>query len=107
MTPRVTRMEQFLQGWMSRQKKQPGTVVDLHLAASAKQAEAQRQMNRAVLLIAINLLSNQEAHSTTTFEDIIELQIANGDELLKQHVEQGPSNAQYTSKFCLFLDRSN
>ena len=27
------------------------------------------------------------------------MQIANGDDLLKQHVEQGASNAQYTSKF--------
>ena len=27
------------------------------------------------------------------------MQIANGDELLQQHVEEGPRNAQYTSKF--------
>ena len=44
-------------------------------------------------------LTKKRIPHTTTFEDIIELQIANGDDLLKQHVEQGPSNAQYTSKF--------
>ena len=87
---------------MAEQSKETGTVVDLQLAASAKQAEAQRQMNRAVLLKllrSIYFLTKSRIPHTTTFEDIIELQIANGDALLKQHVEQGPSNAQYTSKF--------
>ena len=87
---------------MAVQAKETGTVVDLQLAASAKQAEAQRQMNRAVLLKllrSIYFLTKSRIPHTTTFEDIIELQIANGDALLKQHVEQGPSNAQYTSKF--------
>ena len=36
---------------------------------------------------------------TTTFEGLVQLQVANGEEILKQHIEQGPSNAQYTSKF--------
>ena len=87
---------------MAEQAKKTVTVVDLHLAASAKQAEAQRQMNHAVmlkLLRSIYFLTKKRIPHTTTFENIIELQIANGDELLKQHVEQGPSNAQYTSKF--------
>ena len=30
---------------------------------------------------------------------LIGLQIANGNKLLEQHIEQGPSNAQYISKF--------
>lgn len=87
---------------MAEQAKETGTVVDLQLAASAKQAEAQRQINRAVLvklLRSIYFLTKSRTPHTTTFEDIIELQIANGDALLKQHAEQGPSNAQYTSKF--------
>ena len=41
---------------MGEQAKETGTVVDLQLAASAKQAEAQRQMNRAVLLAFPTLL---------------------------------------------------
>ena len=35
----------------------------------------------------------------TTFEGLVKLQIANRDEILRHHVEQGPCNAQYTSKF--------
>ena len=35
---------------MAEQAKETGTVVDLQLAASAKQAETQRQMNCVVLL---------------------------------------------------------
>ena len=87
---------------MAEQAKETGTVVDLQLVASAKQAGAQRQMNLAVLLKlsrSIYFLTKSCIPHTTTFEDIIELQIANGDALLKQHVEQGPSNAQYASKF--------
>ena len=87
---------------MAEQAKKTGTVVNLHLAASAKQAEAQRQMNHVVLLKllrSIYFLTKKRIPHTTTFEDIMELQIANGDELLKQHVEQGPSNAQYTYRF--------
>ena len=50
-------------------------------------------MNRAVLLKllqSIYFLTRSRIPHTTTFEEIIELQIANGDALLKQHVEQGP-----------------
>ena len=36
---------------------------------------------------------------TTTFNDMIQLQIENWDEVLKQHVESGPLNAQYTSNY--------
>ena len=41
---------------MAEQAKETGTVVDLQLAASAKQAEPQRQMNRAVLLKLLRLI---------------------------------------------------
>ena len=59
-------------------------------------------MNRAVLLKllqSIYFLTKSRIPQPTTFEEIIEFQIANGDALLKQHVEQGPANDQYTSKF--------
>ncbi len=87
---------------MADQAKRTGSVVDLQLAASAKEAEVQRQKNRTILLKllrSIYFLTKSRIPHTTTFEDIVGLQIANGDDLLKQHVEQGPSNAQYTSKF--------
>ena len=32
------------------------------------------------------------------YSSVIELQIANGDILLEQHIKKNPSNAQYTSK---------
>ncbi len=66
---------------MAEQAKKTGTVVDLHLAASAKQAEAERQTNRAglmKLLRSIYFLTKKHIPHTTIFEDIIELQIANG-----------------------------
>ena len=87
---------------MAEQAKETGTIADLQLAASSKHAEAQRQMNRAVLLKllrSIYFLTKSRISHTITFEEIIELQIANRDALLKQHVEQGPANAQYISKF--------
>ena len=68
-------------GWLSRLKKRELFAVLLKLLRS------------------IYLLTKSRIPHTTTFEEIIELQIANGDALLKQHVEHGPSNAQYTSKF--------
>ena len=91
-----------ISGRMAEQAKERGTVVDLQLIASAKQLKHGEKMNRAVLvklLRSIYFLTKCCIPHTTTLEDIIELQIANGDALLKQHVEQEPSNAQYTSKF--------
>ena len=43
-------------------------------------------------------LAKDRIPHTTCFQDLIELQIENGDEVLRLHSE-GPSNAQYTSKF--------
>ena len=86
---------------MSEQAQHTGTVLDLHLAASAKQVEEERQRNRSVLLKLLRstyYLAKHRFPYTTSFKDLIELQIENGDSLLKQHTE-GPSNAQYTSKF--------
>ena len=71
------------------------------MAASAKQAEEERQKNRSMLLKLCShyfLAKNRIPH-TTTFEGQVKLQVANGDEILRHHVEQGPSNAQYTLNF--------
>ncbi len=46
----------------------------------------------------IYFLAKNRLPLTTTFDPLVQLQIANGDELL-QHVKEGPQNAQYTSKF--------
>ena len=45
------------------------------------------------------MTKNRIPAHTTTFEGLVKLQIANGDEILKHQVEEGPSNALYTSKF--------
>ena len=43
-------------------------------------------------------LAKNRLSLTTTFEKLVQLQIANGDEVLQQHVEEG-AHDQYTSKF--------
>lgn len=78
-----------------------GTVLDMHLSASAKHAEEERLRNRSVLLKllrSIYYLAKHRLPHMTSFQDLVLLQILNGDSLLKQHTE-GPLNAQYTSKF--------
>ena len=51
------------------------------------------------VLISIYFLAKNHLSLTTTFDSLVQLQIANGDKLLQQHVKEGPQNAQYTSKF--------
>ena len=51
------------------------------------------------LLRSVYFLAKNCLPLTTTFDDMIQLQIENGDEVLKQHVESGPLNAQYTSNY--------
>ena len=36
---------------------------------------------------------------STTYKDLIELQMLNGDELQEKHLGEEPSNVQYTSRF--------
>ena len=51
------------------------------------------------LLHSVHFLAKNRLLLTTTFDDMIQLQIENGDEVLKQHVESGPLNAQYISNY--------
>ena len=51
------------------------------------------------LLRSVYFLVKNRIPHTTTFEDLLALQVDNGDQLLKKHIEEGPGNAQYTSKF--------
>ena len=44
------------------------------------------------------LAKNRIPHSTT-YQELIELQVLNGDKLLDKNLGEGPSNAQYTSRF--------
>ena len=38
---------------------------------------------------------------SSIYPHFIELQVANGDKVLQKHINQGPSNVQYTSSFSL------
>ena len=85
---------------MAEQSASSGSVADLCVAAIAKQLEEERQRNRSILLKllrSIYFLAKNRIPLMTTFEGLVKLQIANGDEILKHHVEQRP-NPQYTSK---------
>ena len=45
------------------------------------------------------LLPKNHIPHSTTYKELIELHVLNGDELLEKHLSEGPSNAQYTSGF--------
>ena len=86
---------------MAEQGKEQ-SVLQLQCSAAAKEAEERRAKNRNIvlkLLRSIYFLAKNCLSLTTTFDPLVQLQIANGDELLQQHVKEGPQNAQYTSKF--------
>ena len=68
----------------------------MQCAGAAEQVEEQKKKNREIILKLMRsihfLAKNRIPHS-------IELQKLNGDELLELHLSEGPSNAQYTSRF--------
>ena len=76
-------------------------MLQLQCSAAAKEAEERRAKNRNIVLLlrSIYFPAKNRLPLTTTFDPLVQLQIANGDELLQQHVKEGPQNAQYTSKF--------
>ena len=67
-----------------------------------KRTAERRQRNRGVLLKllrSVYFLVKNRIPRTTTYTQLVELQVANGDQLLEQHINQHPLNAQYTSRF--------
>ena len=74
--------------------------------SAAQQAAECRQKNQDVLLKLLRsayfLAKNRIPH-TTVYPHLVNLQVANGDNLLEQHIKQNPSDAQYTSKFSVTL----
>ncbi len=87
---------------MAEQADKGRSVLELHCASAAKEAAERRQRNRDVLLKLLRsvyfLAKNRIPHSTT-YSQLVELQVTNGDQLLEQHINQHPLNAQYTSRF--------
>ena len=65
------------------------SVLELQCAAAARAAAEKREKNRALLLKllrSIYFLIKHRVPHTTTFQDFLALQVANGDELLGQHI---------------------
>ena len=60
------------------------------------------EMLLKLLRSAYFLAKNRIPH-TTVYLHLVNLQVANGDNLLEQHIKQNPSNAQYTFKFCMTM----
>ena len=77
-------------------------VFGMQLAGAAKAQEEKRMKNRSIilkLLRSVYFMAKEHVPHCITFTDLVGLQIENGDDTLKQHVESGAGNAQYTSSF--------
>ena len=89
---------------MAHQAEGGLSVLELQCSSAAHEATELRQRNREVLLNLLRstyfLVKNRIPH-TTIYLHMIELQVTNGDKVLQKHINQGPSNAQYTSSFSL------
>ncbi len=71
-------------------------VVELQNAHALRLAEEERVRNRVLLtklLRSVYFLAKNDIPHTTSYSDLVDLQIANGDQILEQHVTRGPSNA--------------
>ena len=78
------------------------SVLELQNAAAVKQRKQRIENNRMIILKLFRLvyfLAKNKIPHISNFQDLIDLQIANGDEILMKHIKKGPSNAQYTPSF--------
>ena len=76
-------------------------VIEIQCAGAAKQAEEQKKKNREIILKlmrSICFLAKNCIPFSITYKEV-ELQMLNGDKLLERHLCEGPSYAQYTSRF--------
>ena len=81
-------------------------IIQLQSAAIAKEQEEQRVKNRAVLLKllrSVYFVAKNRLPLTTIYKEVVQLQVKNGDANLKQHLDQGPRNAQYVSNFSVVM----
>ena len=85
----------------ARMAEQP-SVLELQNAAAVKQRKQRIENNRMIILKlfrSVYFLAKNKIPHINNFQDLIDLQIANGDEILMKHIKEGPSNAQYISSF--------
>ena len=78
-------------------------IPEMQCAGDAKQAEKQKKKNREIILKLMRYIyfldKNRIPHSTT-YQELIELQVLNGHELIEKHLSERPVNAKDTSRFC-------
>lgn len=76
---------------------QHGDVVDRILAASKMERQHNRELVKKLIRILYFLVKKRVPH-TAMCEELIELQIKNGNEQLREHKDNSPSSATYLSK---------
>ena len=99
-TPFLSCSVQLLQ-WrlLVEQAERGNSVLKLQHSAAAMEATCRAERNRSILLKllrSIYFLAKNKIPHTTTYPNLIALQVANGDRLLEEYITQGSSNAQYT-----------
>ena len=91
---------------MSQQAERGKSVLELQCSAAAKQAASRVEKNRSImvkLMRSVYFLAKNMIPHTTVYTNLIALQVANGDGLLEEHITQGASNTQYTSKYSVVM----
>ena len=77
--------------------KQSGNVVERMDAASEIDRKKNRELIKKLARSLYFLVKHRMPH-TTTFEDLIHLQVENGNQQLEVHLQSAPLNATYLSK---------
>ena len=75
---------------MARQAESGKSVLELQCSSAAQQATEHRQRNRDVLLKLLRsayFLDKNRIPHTTVYPHLVNLQVANGDNLLEQHIK--------------------
>ena len=80
----------------SQSASQHGDVVEMIAAASQEERKENRELIKKLFRSLYFLVKHHIPH-TTTYEDLITLQIENGDIKLKAHRDKCPRNATYES----------
>ena len=91
---------------MAKQSESRKYVLEIQCSSAVLQAVESKQRNRDVLLKLLRstyfLAKNRIPH-TTVYRRLLDLQVANGDTVLDQHMTENPLNTQYTSKFSVTM----
>ena len=76
-------------------------VLKYNVQVLLNKLEQKKNISEIILKLIryINFLVKNRIPHSTTYRELVELQVLNGNELLEKHFSEGPSNAQYTSRF--------